>query len=69
MDLVTIAGIELGLDLMTGLSQPVRRLVDSLAPVSDRILVSRQKGIEEVRELKVGLAADKETIAVSLKAQ
>ena len=37
--------------------------------ISDRILVSKSKGLEEVRELKVGLAADKESIAVSLKAQ
>ena len=36
--------------------------------ISDRILVSKSKGLEEVRELKVGLA-DKETITVSLKAQ
>ena len=35
--------------------------------ISDRILVSRSKGLEEVRELKVGLGADKESIAVSLK--
>ena len=37
--------------------------------ISDRILVSRQKGLEDVRELKVGLAADKESIAVTLKGQ
>ena len=37
--------------------------------ISDRILVSRSKGLEEVRELKVGLAADKESISVTLKAQ
>ena len=37
--------------------------------ISDRILVSRQKGQEEIRELKVGLSADKESIAVTLKAQ
>ena len=35
--------------------------------ISDRILVSKSKGSEEVRELKVGLGADKESIAVSLK--
>ena len=35
--------------------------------ISDRILVSRQKGTEEVRELKVGLSADKESVAVTLK--
>ncbi len=37
--------------------------------ISDRVLSSRQKGTEEVRELKVGLAADKESIAVTLKAK
>ena len=37
--------------------------------ISDRILVSRQKGLEDVRELKVGLAADKESITVTLKGQ
>ena len=37
--------------------------------ISDRVLTSRQKGTEEVRELKVGLAADKESVAVSLKAK
>ncbi|MBR3097426.1 MAG: ATP-dependent Clp protease ATP-binding subunit, partial [Bacteroidales bacterium] len=37
--------------------------------ISDRILVSKSKELEDVRELKVGLAADKESIAVSLKAQ
>ena len=35
--------------------------------ISDRILVSKSKELPEVRELKVGLAADKESIAVSLK--
>ena len=36
--------------------------------ISDRILVSRSKGeLADVRELKVGLSADKESIAVSLK--
>ena len=37
--------------------------------ISDRVLTSRQKGTEEVRELKVGLAADKESVTVSLKAK
>ena len=37
--------------------------------ISDRVLSSRQKGTEEVRELKVGLAADKESVAVTLKAK
>ena len=37
--------------------------------ISDRILVARSKGQEEVRELKVGLSADKESISVTLKAQ
>ena len=37
--------------------------------ISDRILVSKSKELEDVRELKVGLAADKESISVSLKAQ
>ena len=37
--------------------------------ISDRVLSSSQKGTEEVRELKVGLAADKESIAVTLKAK
>ncbi len=37
--------------------------------ISDRILVSRSKGeLADVRELKVGLSADKESIAVTLKA-
>ena len=36
--------------------------------ITDRILVSRSKGeLADVRELKVGLSADKESIAVSLK--
>ena len=36
--------------------------------ISDRILVSRSKGeLADVREVKVGLSADKESIAVSLK--
>ena len=36
--------------------------------ISDRILVSRSKGeLADVREVKVGLAADKESIAVTLK--
>ena len=37
--------------------------------ISDRVLTSRRKGTEEVRELKVGLAADKESVKVSLKAK
>ena len=37
--------------------------------ISDRVLMSKSKDLEEVRELKVGLAADKESITVSLKAQ
>ena len=37
--------------------------------ISDRILVSKSKELEDVRELKVGLGADKESITVSLKAQ
>ena len=38
--------------------------------ISDRILVSRSKGeLADVREIKVGLSADKESIAVSLKTQ
>ncbi|MBQ9193412.1 MAG: ATP-dependent Clp protease ATP-binding subunit [Bacteroidales bacterium] len=37
--------------------------------ISDRVLSSRQKGTDEVRELKVGLAADKESVAVTLKAK
>ena len=35
--------------------------------ISDRIMVSKSKELAEVRELKVGLAADKESIKVSLK--
>ena len=35
--------------------------------ISDRILVSKSKELTEVRELKVGLAADKESVTVSLK--
>ena len=35
--------------------------------IADRILVSKSKELADVRELKVGLAADKESIAVSLK--
>jgi ATP-dependent Clp protease ATP-binding subunit ClpA len=35
--------------------------------ISDRIMVSKSKELAEVRELKVGLAADKESITVSLK--
>ena len=35
--------------------------------ISDRIMVSKAKELAEVRELKVGLAADKESISVSLK--
>ena len=37
--------------------------------ISDRVLTSRRKGTEEVRELKVGLAADKESVKVSLRAK
>ena len=37
--------------------------------ISDRILVSKSKELEDVRELKVGLGADKESISVTLKAQ
>ena len=37
--------------------------------ISDRILVSRSKELADVREVKVSLAADKESIAVSLKTQ
>ena len=37
--------------------------------IADRVLTSRQKGIEEIRELKVGLSADKESTAVTLKAK
>ena len=35
--------------------------------ISDRILVSKSKELPDVRELKVGLSADKESITVSLK--
>ena len=35
--------------------------------IADRILVSKSKELAEVREVKVGLSADKESIAVSLK--
>ena len=37
--------------------------------ISDRILVSRKKGVGDVRTLKVGLSPDKEHITVELKAQ
>ena len=37
--------------------------------ISDRILVSKSKELEDVRELKVGLGTDKESISVTLKAQ
>ena len=37
--------------------------------ISDRILVSKSKELEDVRELKVGLGADKESISVTLKVQ
>ena len=35
--------------------------------IADRILVSKSKELADVREVKVGLSADKESIAVSLK--
>ncbi|MBQ6763288.1 MAG: ATP-dependent Clp protease ATP-binding subunit [Bacteroidales bacterium] len=66
---------EAGYDPAYG-ARPLRRAITKYIEdpvsefiISDRILVSRQKGIEEVRELKVGLGTDKESIAVSLKAQ
>ena len=66
---------EAGYDPAYG-ARPLRRAITKYIEdpvsefiISDRILVSRQKGIEEVRELKVGLATDKESINVSLKAQ
>ena len=66
---------EAGYDPAYG-ARPLRRAITkfiedpvSEAIIADRIQVSRKKGLEEVRELKVGLAADKESIAVSLKAQ
>ena len=66
---------EAGYDPAYG-ARPLRRAITKYIEdpvsefiISDRILVSRQKGIEEIRELKVGLGTDKESIAVSLKAQ
>ena len=66
---------EAGYDPAYG-ARPLRRAITKYIEdpvsefiISDRILVSRRKGIEEVRELKVGLGTDKESIAVSLKAQ
>ena len=64
---------EAGYDPAYG-ARPLKRAITkyiedpvSEAIIADRIQVSRKKGLEEVRELKVGLAADKESVAVTLK--
>ena len=66
---------EAGYDPAYG-ARPLKRAITkyiedpvSEAIIADRIQVSRKKGLEEVRELKVGLAADKESVAVTLKEQ